>query len=289
MSTPATSDLIETPFQELLLEFKLEILKLQENSKKLKDVNIRLDNEFLTRFLKTAKKNIKKALNRYEMYYTTILSIPKVDSIISGDPEQYKWLTDQLDKAKELNIKHLQYYGIDNQKRHIIGISSKNVSPLISQDSFLETFIVKILLTMDIILENNQECQNDGFVFIEDVSAFNAKFLKLALRNRKVSRILPKLFSETMPIKIAKIWIANEPVIAHYLFSVIKQVLSSKMIKRVNLVHHNHNRIIDDLGGLEFTPDMFKNGEKSDIFYKEFYDFNIHDRLRKVFPMKDGI
>merc|ERR1739848_705479 len=64
----------------------------------LNSINNREDDNFLTKFLKSAKGDVKKACKRYVEYYKLVESFPKIETSLDGD---IKWILDILSDYKK--------------------------------------------------------------------------------------------------------------------------------------------------------------------------------------------
>ena len=84
-----------------------------------KKYNIRLDDHFLARFLHVSKYDTTKALERYKLYYKTILQIPKIESLLINDFSWFIESTNYISKNPCFKL-----YGYDAKKRRILGFDS---------------------------------------------------------------------------------------------------------------------------------------------------------------------
>jgi len=71
---------------------------------------------------------------------------------------------------------------------------------------------------------------------------------------------LSRLASGALPIIIKQIFLCDEPYFLNILYAMLKPFLSVKIKKRVNMIGKNYSQLIEDLGGLEYTPVFIEGG-----------------------------
>lgn len=262
-------------------EFQAAIPKIKSLSK----YETRLDDDFLLRFLKVAKFDVKKAVKRYEAYYTYLLSLPLVDDILTGELREYQHLLDSMQEVDQIwrdqgMQRMLNYYGFDTKNRAIIGMDSGAFVGLMEiHQQGLELSLIMTLCVMDKLLEDHPDLNDTGIVSIENQASFNMKMFKAMMSNMGVIKKMAGIMEGTVPLRFNKCWIANGPKLITALWNICKKFLTQKIIDKCDFV--NNTRVIsEDLGGDEFLPDFLggKNSLKN-------LDFSYAEQVRKVFPV----
>jgi len=195
-----------------------------------------------------------------EKLHSCILKIPKIETLFSNDQTKYKWFTD-LVKNEQLSNSVFHYYGVDLHGRHIITFQSNKCLDLDNFEEFLPYSLIMTIIFWDYILETFPDSQDAGFVMIKDFKGFNLKLFTIFMKNPYFLKLFSEFISGAMPINIMQLWVANEPKFVSLIFSMIKPFLTKKMLSRMHFVGTNIKLVEQDLGGLDYTPDIFEGGK----------------------------
>lgn len=261
--------------------FRSKISKIKSLTK----YETRTDDAYLTRFLKVAKNDQKKALKRYETFYTTILTFPFAKAIADRAESEYHDLVESIAEMEEVKTVDgtqappiLAYYGTDKTERHLLVYDIAKVNAFTEIPNFLEASMYQALIMLDQVMEQHPESIDNGFVSVEDDSGLNLEMVKLFMSNIAFSTKFVKLMDGTLPMKFNKAFMMNVPKVFWILWKCIKPFLSQKMIDRCHIVDGTEE-VVADLGGLAFTPSQF-GGQRDFVNVR----YNVEEALYKIFP-----
>lgn len=267
-----------------------EILK--EFQEKIRDIPIykiyelRTDPPFLTRFLKTSKFDLQKALIRYETYYITITSLPRSESFTDSDTSSdIEWLTSTKNYIiqeiqKKFNRPGLSYYGLDNKGRSIIGFEVALSEPFTETENYLDTCLYMTLAQFDYILEKYPSSQDKGFVLIDDWSGLSVKLASFFMSNTSFTSTFSSLISGALPMRISQYYVFNGPRILNYMYSFFSFFMSEKIKQRICFTK-KVNAIQEGIGE-ECLP-AFLDGPRK---FVDLSEMNVERQLKKIFPRK---
>jgi len=270
--------------QEILSQFRRQIKTLSLY----KTFELRTDDHFLIRFLKTAKKDIPKALKRYNAYYQMLLNLPRSENFTSGNKEDRKWLVETLEKIdrdskEKYNISYpmFAYYGQDQKNRAIIGLDGGASAPFIDYPNFLDASIYGSVLVFDHVLENYETCQDHGFVLLNDWGKLSLKMCTFYMKNMSFMKNFSAIISGAMPIRIGQFYIVNGPYLITIMYNAVKMFLSEKIKSRMAFAS-NTKIVKEDLG--EDCLPVFLKGDRKHVLSGESID--VEEQLMKIFPRK---
>jgi len=237
---------------------KLEILK----SSKLK---IRIDDNFLKRFITTEKSDPKKAFKRYKSYYKTVLLLPNIIDIIEHD---YSWFSESTDYlfGKELYLNGTNLaagiYGHDKFGRVILGFQCKLFD--LNSPNFDKYCWYGLLVLFEYVSTKYETFQSKGFVFVANFKGFSYKMMtNLATTNNL--KIVSKFLNGSIPASAKNVFFCGEPVLFNLVNKMLKPFLAKKMSDRICMVGKNFNKITEALGGDEYTPNFISGGKLEPI------------------------
>ena len=259
----------------------------------------RTDDNFLLRFLKTAKNDLKKASKRYEEYYKILSKLPKADTIISGKRENYQWLLDAMKEFDEMARVStsddsmparplISYYGTDASGRHILGFDSVAILKSVDlpakngDNNFLEACTYSSLILLEYLSETFPDLNDTGVISIEDQKHFNLKMLTIFIKNPSFTKNWSKLMDGTLPIRFHKCFIANGPKLISVCFKMLKPFMSQKMLDKFFIVD-DVEIIRQEVGGDDNLPFSLGGGNHHQELYLDY-----EEMLRKVFPVLKG-
>lgn len=221
----------------------------------IKNINLRTDHEFLTRFLLVAKLDPDKALKRYVEYYETTIQIPKIIDILIHD---FSWF---LTASAYIESKEPPFllYGYDHKNRRILGYQSELFDP--DTPNFVEYSLSALMTLIDFSLENDIRTQKNGCVFVGKYSRFGYKKFKI-LANPIFFKILSKMVGNSLPVLTKRVLISDGPSLLNALYKMLRPFLTEKINDRVTMTGSDHEIVIEELGGVEFTPDFIPGGER---------------------------
>jgi len=267
-----------------LQPFKVEISKLSS----LSHLKTRTDDEFLIRFLKTAKNDLPKSVKRYEDYHKVLESLPHADLIMSGEREKYSYLIDAMKKINE-GDDTMSYFGRDSQGRHMVGFDATAFIRLLNNETedggcnkenevLFDASMIMCVLLLDYLMETYLDIQDQGLITMEDQSNFNMKAMAASMKHFSKMKCFAKIMDGTMPIRFSKCFIIDGPTLMTALFNLFKPFLSQKIIDKMTMVSGN-SQLREYVGGDEFLPKMFK-GQRT----KQAMDIDWEAQLKKAFP-----
>ena len=205
------------------------------------------------RFLIVDKYRIESAFSRYQSYYTTIIKLQKLTSIINGD---FSWLIEIWKHINETKV--FAFYGFDAKNRAVLGLQCKNLDPqLITQ---IYGVVYDCLAFFDYFYSQFQQTKKNGIVWVVDTEGFNYDHFKLVAFNREFQKLHAKLWCGTVPLTISKVWVCNESKLINTAWGIFKPLLTKKLVDRVQMVGKTTSLIVDDLGGVDFSPEFLAGG-----------------------------
>lgn len=266
---------------ETLANFKQKVESLPLNEKYI----IRTDQKFLTKFLKAAKFDPKKALKRYESYYKLLLNMPNVEDIISDNPQDRRWLIDAINDIGNETMEKLGYpsfgfYGQDQHGRAIIAFDASATNLFMDRKHFVNVALYGAILTFDYILEKYDYCQDSGFIMVDDWKQMNLKVFDFLRNNKTFANIFREIISGSMPIRIKQYYIVNGPRLMNLVYKAAKFFLSEKVRSRMHFT--GKIKVVENDMGKENLP-IFLGGQKKHL---EMTDFDIEKQLTKIFPKR---
>lgn len=254
-SKDTSTSISETEINSLLQEFLIKIKSTDPENTWLKGFQVRYDSEWLLRFLIVDKYRIESAFSRYQSYYTTIIKLQKLSSIINGD---FSWLIELWKHINETKV--FAFYGFDAKNRAVLGLQCKNLDPqLITQ---IHGVVYDCLAFFDYFYSTFQQTKKNGIVWVVDTEGFNYDHFKLVAFNREFQKLHAKLWCGTVPLTISKVWVCNESKLINSAWSIFKPLLTKKLVDRVQMVGKQTSVIVDDLGGVNFSPTFLNGGSK---------------------------
>ena len=236
--------------------------------------NARRDENFISRFLTVSKNDVSKAAERYINYYQIINSIPEIESILKGH------YLSTIDEIKTRNqTPPINFVGLDQNGRAILTMQSAKVNPDLPNFS---SMIFLWLCTLEELLTSKSEEFKNGVVLVIDHGGLTLAHYKMLIKNRPIAKLFFRMMDGGFPILVKNVFIVNEPIIFSMVFKVMSSFLSQKMKERIKVLGKKHKIVIDELGGVEFSPNLLDGGIL-DLKPVEIDDFA--EVLKKVLPM----
>lgn len=239
------------------LKQKLEII---QSSK----IKLRIDDNFLKRFITTDKNDPEKALKRYKAYYKTILLLPSVVDIIEHD---YSWFCESTDfmfsRKIFLHGTNMPFgiYGCDKSGRVILGFQCELFD--LDMPNFEKYVWYGIFLLIEFISTQYETVHAKGYVFVGNYKGFSYRMItKLATPTHL--KILNKILNGSIPASAKNIFLYGEPYLLSLMYKMSKPFLGKKA-DRIVLVGTNTEKIIEALGGEEYTPNFITGGKVEPI------------------------
>jgi len=268
------SQLLSIKFNRKQLKSKSNIEKTENNNitssisliTKNSKIKLRLDDNFLNRFLTTGKNDPNKALKRYKSYYKTILLLPCVIDIIEHD---YSWFTESTEylygKTEYLNGTNLAagVYGYDKYERVIIGFQCE-LFDLDSPNFDKYCWYGLMVLFEYVSTKYHEKFQSKGYVFVGNFKGFTYKMLS-SLATTNNLKIISKFLKGSIPASAKNVFLCGEPQLFNWINKMLKPFLTNKVANRMYLVGKNHKKISDALGGEEYTPNFITGGKLEPI------------------------
>lgn len=280
----STSTTLSHANHDTINEFRDQIKSLP----RYQTYDLRIDDQFLIRFLKTAKNNIPKAIKRYNAYYQMLLNLPKSENFTSGTREDRRWVVETLtsidkDGREKFNVDYpmFGFYGKDQKNRGIIGFDGGVSANFIDYPHFLDACLYGTVLVFDYVLENYDFCQDHGFIMMDDWGKLNLKLFTFYMKNPTFMKNFSALISGTMPIRIGQYYIVNGPRLMTVMYNAVKIFLSEKIKSRIFFAS-NTKVVKEDIGETELP--VFLKGDRTYVFGPA--DLDIEGQLMKIFPRK---
>lgn len=259
--------------------------------KSIEKLVVRTDEEFLMRFLKTAKNNLPKAVKRYEGYYNVLSSLPKAETVLSGDPKKYQWVIENMQKfinpdepqneteaTPTTNTPGIAYSGTDANNCHIITSDTGKVCKLMLDDDLFDASMYLTVILLDHLLEKHPDCYEEGLISIESQADFGWEAAKAMMGNSSKMKLYGQLMDGTIPIRFKKCFIVDGPKFLTVVWNFLKVFLSQKMIDKCDFVSGSES-VKEYLGGEDYLPELF--GGKNKVAEM---NFDLEEQLRKAFP-----
>jgi len=264
-----------------LNDYQQNLQPLRDNVKNLESLQnliTRTDEDFLLRFLKTAKNNLEKATKRYEEYYKVLSALPNSESVLSGDPEKYKWVIDCMKKMHCGDSQSIHYFGSDSKGRHIIATDTSKFLDVVNDDQMFDASLYLTVLLLDFILESYPDCYEQGLISLEDQAGLDRSAFKVMYNNMSKMKVAGQLMDGTIPVRFNKCFVMNGPAWITAIWKLVKVFLTQKMVDKCDFQSGSQG-VIDFLGGEQYLPSIFGGSRQAVAM-----EFDVEEQLRKAFP-----
>lgn len=265
-------------------EFKSEI----EKTELFQEYILRLEDDFLLRFLKVAKNDVKQALEKYKSHYNMLINFPKVETLTKKGRtlNDISWLINSLEDLDKNIVEKFGYpgmgfYGIDSFNRCVIAMDAEPFNYLIDHPEILDCCLYGTVLLYDFVLEKYSEnAFTHGFIIMDDHKAMSSKIGKFFMQNLEFMKNFSNIISSGMPIKMSKYCLLNGPWILRIMFKCFSPFLSEKIKSRTGFLYTKE--LEEEVGNVNLPK--FLGGEKDFISYND--NLNIGEQFLKIFPEK---
>ncbi|XP_049521624.1 alpha-tocopherol transfer protein-like isoform X2 [Dermacentor silvarum] len=140
-----------------------------------------------------------------------------------------------------------------------------------------------------------QDVQIKGIVCIVDLKGLNV--YHLAHYTPSVIRKLLKIVQDSLPLRLKRIYIINNPPIFDLLFTIVKAFLKAKLLKRTRLFGYNleelHHLVPDDVipegCGEKDESNHFDHWESAESFYQAMGSYGYRETLTETAPEPNGV
>ena len=219
--------------------------------------NLNISDEFLNPFLCVTKGDIKKALERYNKLFQGMLEIPGLERVKNND---IQWLVEANNAINDSGF--ADFYDLDAHNRGLIAMQIKK-TPMDVPDFKMVTML-RMIMFNEIMLDpeiGRKELADDGVVYIMDYSDFNME-LMMYWNDLKFNKLHSKITFGALPMKVKKMIVFNQPALFTAFFALVKIFFSKKVTDRLICVGTDYDKIIEECGGPEFTPDIVPGGKR---------------------------
>jgi len=254
-ATDSTSSPSAFQLESLLNTFTKKIKSSDPEHTWLTGYCVRYDREWLLRFLIVDKYRVDAAFSRYQSYYITVCKLPKLTNIIEGDHEWFLQLSKHINETKVF-----AFYGFDAKNRAVLGLQCRNLDPKLI--TAIYGVVYDCLAFFEYFYSTFKQTRKNGIVWVVDTDGFNYEHFKLVAFNREFQKLHAKLWCGTVPLTISKVWVCNESKLINSAWTIFRQLLSKKLVDRVEMTGSKIESIINDLGGNSFAPDFIHGGLK---------------------------
>jgi hypothetical protein len=185
-------------------------------------INSRLDDPFLLRFLRTKKFDYDRALRLLVNYYRVRADYPEI--FTNFRPSAVRSILE----AGIVNVLDKR----DQAGRRVIVFRPGKwdlTNPNINSDQIFKA----LLITLEFILETEEETQLNGVIFIQEMSEItwqHFRRLSIAMFRRNLD-----VLQEAFPIRLKSMNVVQNPRIFTLVFNIIYPLLKEKMRSRVYL------------------------------------------------------
>ena len=219
--------------------------------------NLNVSDDFLNPFLCITKGNVKQAFERYNKFFDGLLELPGIDKIKKNDID---WLIEANNKINDSGF--ADYYGEDKYNRGVVGMRIRK-TPINVPDCKMVITIRQIIFT-EILLDpevGKKDLADDGIIYIMDYADFNMD-LMMFWNDIKFNKMHSKITFGALPMKVKKMIIFNQPALFTVFFNIVKMFFSRKVTDRLVCVGTDYEKVIEECGGPEFTPDIVPGGTR---------------------------
>ncbi|XP_070539743.1 alpha-tocopherol transfer protein-like [Ptychodera flava] len=182
------------------------------------DINFRLDDAFLLRFLRNKKFDVDRAFKMLIHYYKVRKDFP--DMFDNYVPSSVK-------KIFELNTQ-MVCPGTDKEGRVILVGKIGDWDP--EKYALMDGIKAQLLLLETLLAD--EEVQVHGMVFVADYAGLNKKHMKFM--SPMVMKKMNDVYMNAMPIRFKAMHYVRQPELFSTLFALFKPLLTEKMKKRLN-------------------------------------------------------
>ena len=184
-----------------------------------------------------------------------MIQITGLDRVKNNDID---WLIEANNKIN--NSGFADYYDVDKNNRGMIAMRIKN-TPMDVPDCKMISML-RIIMFNEIMLDpviGRKELADDGVIYIMDYSGFNMD-LMMFWNDIKFNKLHSKITFGALPMKVKKMIIINQPALFTTFFNLVKIFFSKKVTDRLVCVGRDYDRVIEECGGAEYTPDIVPGG-----------------------------
>lgn len=199
-----------------MTDYKINELKTQiEASDLYKTYTLRLDEDFLLRFLKFTNNDVKKAFKSYTTHYKMLINLPKVEDFIAVNrtKDGIAWLVALLEEmvvevVKQLGYPGSSFYGLSTEGKVLLAMDGSTFDTFVKKPGFLDAALYGLVLLYDFLLEKfPEEAYQNGFVIMDDWKSLNIKKVNSYMKNRDFLKQYSSIVSGAMPIKVSDYYI----------------------------------------------------------------------------------
>ncbi|KAF8778369.1 retinaldehyde-binding protein 1-like [Argiope bruennichi] len=229
------------------------------------------DEQFLQRFLRAKKYEVKRAFKSLKLYYSLKASFPELLNILPSDVEH-------ILKKDIIMVTTRRGLNAEGVLILLLGVIDDDWS-VSAEDLTRATFISA---DIGVEAEASQIC---GSSMIFDLKGVTWRTL-VRLSTPKILSLMAKGLQDAWPHRINGIHVVNEPSYFTYTYNIIRPMLSRKMRRRI----HFHGKSLESLHKhfpVEILPEALggKAGKKE---FKEFRE-NILDREKLGEKLRDFV